>query len=57
MKWVLIVVAIAVGVMIYIGDMGGARDATQNYVDVRTQKSDEQGARITSYQNCPLFSN
>ena len=44
MKWVFIVVIVVVGVMIYTGNMGGARDAAQNYVDVRSQKTDEKGA-------------
>ena len=44
MKWVFIIVIGAIGFMIYTGNMGGARDATQNYVDVRTKKTDEKGA-------------
>ena len=36
MKWFLIILAIVIGFAIYNGYMGGARDAAQNYVDVRT---------------------
>ena len=33
-KIILIVFAVIVGVMIYTGNMGGAKKATQNYADV-----------------------
>jgi len=36
MKWFIILFAIAIGFAIYSGYMGGARDAAQNYVNVRT---------------------
>jgi len=36
MKWILIIISIAVAYAIYTGNMGGATKATQNYVDVQT---------------------
>lgn len=38
MKWLFLILVIVIGYMIYTGNLGGARDATQNYVDVRTEK-------------------
>ncbi len=38
MKWVFLVLVIVIGYMIYSGNLGGARDATQNYVDIQTQR-------------------
>ena len=35
MKWIIIIVVGVIGYMIYTGNMGGAKDATRNYVDVR----------------------
>jgi hypothetical protein len=37
MKWILIIVVAVIGFMVVSGNMGGARDATQNYVDVRAK--------------------
>ena len=34
MKWVILIVIVVIGYMIYKGDMGGARDATKNYNEV-----------------------
>lgn len=34
-KWILIAIVVAIGYMIATGNMGGAKDATQNYVDVK----------------------
>lgn len=31
MKWILIIFALAVGIAIYTGNMGGAKEATSNY--------------------------
>lgn len=31
MKWVLIIIAIALAIAVYNGNMGGARDAASNY--------------------------
>ncbi len=31
MKWFIIILIIAVGIAIFTGNMGGARDATSNY--------------------------
>ncbi|MEA3352781.1 MAG: hypothetical protein U9Q33_03050 [Campylobacterota bacterium] len=42
LKWIAIIVIAAVIYMIVTGNMGGARKATQNYVDVRSQKTDEK---------------
>lgn len=39
MKWIFLILIIVIGYMIYTGNMGGARDATQNYVDIRGQKN------------------
>ena len=36
MKWFLIILTIVVAYAIYSGNMGGAKKATQNYVDVQT---------------------
>jgi hypothetical protein len=36
MKWIIIAVVLVIGYMIATGNMGGAKNATQNYVDVRT---------------------
>jgi len=36
MKWFLIVLSIGVIYAIYTGNMGGAKKATQHYVDVQT---------------------
>ena len=36
MKWFLIIISIGIAYMIYTGNMGGAKKATQNYVDVQT---------------------
>lgn len=44
MKWIFLILIVFVGYMIYTGNMGGAREATQNYVDVRSQKSPDQKA-------------
>jgi len=41
MKWVLIIFVAVIGYMIYTGNMGGAKEATQNYVDVRHNQTDE----------------
>ena len=38
MKWFLVIFIIGIGYMIITGNMGGAKNATQNYVDVRTGK-------------------
>ena len=35
MKWVIIAFVAAIGFAIVTGNMGGAKDAAQNYVDVR----------------------
>jgi hypothetical protein len=35
-KWIIIAFVAAIGYMIATGNMGGAKDATQNYVDVRS---------------------
>ena len=43
-KLILFVVVLVIAYMIYTGNMGGAREATQNYVDVRTNKIDEKAA-------------
>jgi hypothetical protein len=40
MKWVFLIIVSVLGYMIFTGNMGGAREATQNYVDVRHQKTD-----------------
>ncbi|MEA3384800.1 MAG: hypothetical protein U9Q20_09055, partial [Campylobacterota bacterium] len=40
-KWVLILFVAVIGYMIYTGNMGGAKEATGNYVKVRhTQVED-----------------
>lgn len=45
-KWIFLVIIIAIGFMIYTGNMGGAKDAAQNYVDVRhSQTIEGQEAR------------
>ena len=31
MKWVIIIFAIGIGIAIYTGNMGGAKDAASNY--------------------------
>jgi hypothetical protein len=36
LKWILIAFVAVIGYMIATGNMGGAKDATQNYVDVRS---------------------
>ena len=35
MKWIIMIVVSVIGYMIYTGNMGGAKEATGNYVDVR----------------------
>jgi hypothetical protein len=42
MKWVFLILILVIGYMIYTGNMGGAKDAAQNYVDVRHEKTDEK---------------
>ncbi|MBD3840285.1 MAG: hypothetical protein IE909_00115 [Campylobacterales bacterium] len=42
MKWVLLIFVAVIGYMIYTGNMGGAKEATQNYVNVRHQQTDEK---------------
>lgn len=37
-KWILIAFVAAIAYMVYTGNMGGAKEATQNYVDVRSGK-------------------
>lgn len=45
MKWIFLFLVVFIGYMVYSGNMGGAREATQNYVDIRNdQKSDESAA-------------
>lgn len=41
MKWVFLIIIVGIGYMIYTGNMGGAREATQNYVEVRHSQTDE----------------
>ncbi len=38
MKWVIIIFVGVIGYMIYTGNMGGAKNATGNYVKVRSEK-------------------
>jgi len=35
MKWVMIIFVAVIAYMVYTGNMGGAKEATGNYVDVR----------------------
>ncbi|MEA3289695.1 MAG: hypothetical protein U9Q04_05885 [Campylobacterota bacterium] len=42
LKWIALIIVAVVIYMIATGNMGGARDATQNYVDVRSQNTDEK---------------
>jgi flagellar basal body-associated protein FliL len=42
MKWVLLLAVAVIGYMVYTGNMGGARDATRNYVEVRHSKTDNK---------------
>lgn len=44
MKWIFFILIAVVGFMIYSGNMGGARDATQNYVDIRNQKATDESS-------------
>lgn len=44
LKWIFLVLGIFLAYMIYTGNMGGARDATQNYVDIRNQKNTDESA-------------
>lgn len=43
MKWIGLIVVAIIGYMIYSGNMGGARNATQNYVDVRAKGDFKNG--------------
>jgi len=36
MKWILIIITIGVIYGIYTGNMGGAKNATKNYLEVQT---------------------
>lgn len=38
-KWIGILFIVWIGYMIYTGNMGGAKKATQNYLDVKTGKT------------------
>ena len=38
MKWLIIAAVVAIGFMIVTGDMGGSKEATQNYADVMRSK-------------------
>ena len=38
MKWVIIAVVVVIGFMILTGNMGGSKEATQNYADVMRSK-------------------
>lgn len=46
MKWVLILVAAGLGYMIYTGNMGGAKKATGNFVDVRKNQQPPEGSKV-----------
>lgn len=35
-KWIFLILIVVLGYMAYTGNLGGARDATQNYVDIQT---------------------
>lgn len=43
-KWIFIILIAVVGYMAYTGNLGGARNAAQNYVDVRHTQVDEGAA-------------
>ncbi len=43
-KWVIIIAVIVIGYMIYTGNMGGAKDAAQNYVEVRHNQVEDGAA-------------
>ncbi len=36
MKWILILISIGLAYAIYTGNMGGAKNATKNYLEVQT---------------------
>ncbi len=40
-KWVFLVFIAVIGYMIYTGNMGGAKEATGNYVKVRQSHSED----------------
>ena len=44
MKWVMLVIVGAIGYMVATGNMGGAKSATGNYVQVRGQGAPEGSA-------------
>ncbi len=44
MKWIFFILIVFVSYMIYTGNMGGAREATRNYIDVRSQPSSDPKA-------------
>jgi len=37
MKYILIITIALISYLVYTGNMGGAREATKNYIDVRSQ--------------------
>ncbi|MEA2050035.1 MAG: hypothetical protein U9O56_04840 [Campylobacterota bacterium] len=43
-KWIFLVIVAVIGYMIYTGNMGGAKEATGNYVKVRHTQSEEGAA-------------
>ena len=43
-KWIFAVVILVIGYMIYTGNMGGAKEATGNYVKIRHEQVDENAA-------------
>lgn len=36
MKWVIIIAVIAIGYAVYTGNLGGASNATSNYMSIRS---------------------
>ena len=38
MKWIIVAGVVAIGFMIVTGNMGGSKEATQNYADVMRSK-------------------
>lgn len=37
MKYILIIIIVLISYLVYTGNMGGAREATKNYIDVRSK--------------------
>ncbi|MEA3315711.1 MAG: hypothetical protein U9Q30_07655 [Campylobacterota bacterium] len=46
MKWVLLLIVAAIGYMVATGNMGGAKEATGNFVDVRKNQTPPEGYEV-----------